>query len=401
MMVIFAYIEIILIVINLEKFNNNQKMLPNYVKKQTKNESESNFNPRSNVRSRFKQLSQMNKHQFKSQESYDNDEYLSDLLNVLRIKSLVVGVGGAGNNTVSRLQDVGISDTDTLNINTDAHDLYYSNSSKKILIGKETCNGLGSGNDPTMGHEAAEEDSKRISKSLNADIIFLTCGLGGGTGTGAAPIVAREAKKKGSMVVSFCSLPFDSEGPERKYRAMRGLRDLATYSDSIIPIPNNNLLQIVPDAPILTCFKIMDEVLVRFIKEVTNLINNCGLVNIDFADVRKVFQKQGKYPTGLIGLTESFGETSDLINKSKLAVHNPLLKPDIEQVDKCLVSVSSDHHLSLSNINNIVSTISNEIPEDAQLKFGTSMDPTLGSKIKIMALGRGPVSPYIKDAFNI
>jgi cell division protein FtsZ len=145
----------------------------------------------------------------------------------------------------------------------------------------------------------------------------------------------------------------------------------------------------------------MDEVLVRFIKEVTNLINNCGLVNIDFADVRKVFQKQGKYPTGLIGLTESFGETSDLINKSKLAVHNPLLKPDIEQVDKCLVSVSSDHHLSLSNINNIVSTISNEIPEDAQLKFGTSMDPTLGSKIKIMALGRGPVSPYIKDAFNI
>jgi cell division protein FtsZ len=401
MLVIFAYIEIILIVINLEKFNNDQKMLPNYMKKQAKPESESNFNPKSNVRSRFKQLSRMNKHQFKSQESYDNDEYLSDLLNVLRIKSLVVGVGGAGNNTVSRLQDVGISDTDTLNINTDAHDLYYSNSSKKILIGKETCNGLGSGNDPTMGQEAAEEDSKRISKSLNADIVFLTCGLGGGTGTGAAPIVAREAKKNGSMVVSFCSLPFDSEGTERKYRAMRGLRDLATYSDSIIPIPNNNLLQIVPDAPILTCFKIMDEVLVRFIKEVTDLINNCGLVNIDFADVKKVFQKQGKYPTGLIGLTESFGETSDLINKSRLAVHNPLLKPNIEEVDKCLVSVSSDHHLTLSNIDNIISTISHEIPEEAQLKFGTSMDPTLGSKIKIMALGRGPVSPYVKDAFNI
>lgn len=371
-------------------------MLPNYTETPP-----SELNPKSSVRSRFKQLSRMNKQNYKSQESYDNDEYLSDLLNVLRIKSLVVGVGGAGNNTVSRLQDVGISDTDTLNINTDAHDLYYSNSSKKILIGKEICNGLGSGNDPTMGQEAAEEDSKRIAQSLNADIVFLTCGLGGGTGTGAAPVVAREAKKNGSMVVSFCSLPFDSEGSERKYRAMRGLRDLATFSDSIIPIPNNNLLQIVPDAPILTCFKIMDEVLVRFIKEVTNLINNCGLVNIDFADVKKVFQKQGKYPTGLIGLTESFGETSDLINKSKLAVHNPLLKPDIEQVDKCLVSVSSDHHLTLSNIDNIISTISREIPDEAQLKFGTSMDPTLGSKIKIMALGRGPVSPYIKDAFNM
>ncbi len=382
--------------IDLEKFNKDQKMLPNYTETPP-----SELNPKSSVRSRFKQLSRMNKQNYKSQESYDNDEYLSDLLNVLRIKSLVVGVGGAGNNTVSRLQDVGISDTDTLNINTDAHDLYYSNSSKKILIGKEICNGLGSGNDPTMGQEAAEEDSKRIAQSLNADIVFLTCGLGGGTGTGAAPVVAREAKKNGSMVVSFCSLPFDSEGSERKYRAMRGLRDLATFSDSIIPIPNNNLLQIVPDAPILTCFKIMDEVLVRFIKEVTNLINNCGLVNIDFADVKKVFQKQGKYPTGLIGLTESFGETSDLINKSKLAVHNPLLKPDIEQVDKCLVSVSSDHHLTLSNIDNIISTISREIPDEAQLKFGTSMDPTLGSKIKIMALGRGPVSPYIKDAFNM
>lgn len=379
----------------LERFNKELKLLPNYVQ-----EEKPEIRPESTVRSRFKELTKLNKQRFKSQESYDNDDYLSDLLNVLRIKSLVVGVGGAGNNTVSRLQEVGVSDTETLNINTDAHDLYYSNSSKKILIGKETCNGMGSGNDPVMGEEAAKEDAERIAKSLNADIIFLTCGLGGGTGTGAAPIIAREAKKNGSMVVSFCSLPFDSEGHERKYRAMKGLRGLAKYSDSIIPLPNNNLLKILPNTPVLTCFKVMDEVLVRFIKEVSNLINNCGLVNIDFGDVKKVFEKKGKYPTGLIGLTESFGETSDLISKSKLAIHNPLLKPNIEQVDKCLVSVSSDHRITLSNIDSIISTISREIPDEAQLKFGTSMEPTLGSKIKIMALGRGPVSPYVKEAFN-
>lgn len=355
---------------------------------------------RLSVRSRFHEIKNYHKQNANPDNACDDDKFLSDLVKALRIKSLVVGVGGAGNNTVSRLEDMGISDAETLNINTDAHDLYYSNAKHKILIGKERCNGLGSGNDPSVGAEAAEEDRERIRKTLNADIIFLTCGLGGGTGTGAAPIIAQEAKKNNCIVVTFCSLPFKSEGDQRLIRANAGLKNLAKYSDTLITIPNDNLLHIVGKIPMITGFKIMDELLIRNIGEVVNLINNCGLINIDFADVKRVFERKEKYPSGLIGITESLGDESDLIEKSKLALNNPLLKPDPSQVKRCLVSVTGDHTLSLDKVDKIISTISNEIPKSAQLKFGTSMDATLGSKIKIMVMANGPVSPYVRAAID-
>jgi len=352
------------------------------------------------ISSRFKKISQINKSSASSQD-FDNDDYLLDLLKVLKIKSLVVGVGGAGNNTISRLQEMGLENTETLNINTDAHDLYYSNAKLKMLIGKDRCQGLGSGNNPIIGLEAAEEDVDRLSKILNTDIVFLTCGLGGGTGTGAAPIIAREAKKNNALVVTLCSIPFKSEGNQRRQRAKLGLKKLAEYSDSIIPLPNDNLLQMIPNAPILTCFKVMDEVFVRSMREIVNLINNCGLINIDFADVKKILEKSGKYPSGLIGITETLGGEQDLIKKSKLAIHNPLLKPNTNEIDRCLVSVSSNHKLSLSNVDKIVSTISNEVPQDAKIKFGANMDPELDTKIRIMVLGKGPISPYVRTAVDL
>jgi cell division protein FtsZ len=356
-------------------------------------------NSRVSVRSRFNEIARHNVNSNNS-SNLDNDTYLSDLLKVLKIKSLVIGVGGAGNNTVSRMQDIDSEFVETLNINTDAHDLYYSSANQKLLIGKETCNGLGSGNDPSIGCAAAEEDVDRLSQVLNADVVFLTFGLGGGTGTGAAPVIAREAKKNKATVVSFCSVPFTSEGTERRLRASKGLKKLIKYSDTLIPIPNDNLLRFNQKLPILAGFKVMDEVLIRSIKEIINLINNCGLINIDYADVRKVLERKGDCPSGLIGITESLGEEADLIKKSKLALHNPLLEPDTKKVDKCIVSVSGDHQLSLSKIDRIISTISSEIPEEASLKFGTSLNPSLGSKIRIMALGRGPISPYVKAAVN-
>ena len=354
---------------------------------------------RTSVRSRFNEIARQNVNS-NSSANLDDDKYLSDLLKVLKIKSVVVGIGGAGNNTVSRMQDMGSDFIKTLNINTDAHDLYYSNSDQKLLIGKETCNGLGSGNDPSIGTTAAEEDVNRISQVLNADVVFLTFGLGGGTGTGAAPIIAREAKKNNATVVSFCSVPFTSEGTERSLRAKKGLEELLKYSDTLIPVPNDNLLRFNQKLPVLTGFKIMDEVLIRSINEIINLINNCGLINIDYADVRKVIKKKGQYPSGLIGITESLGDEADLIKKARLALHNPLLEPDTKKVDNCIVSVSGDHQLSLSQIDKIISTVSSEIPEDASLKFGTSINPMLGSKIRIMALGRGPISPYVQAAID-
>lgn len=353
---------------------------------------------RLSVRSRFNEIARQNKSHQNS--NLDDDKYLSDLLKILKIKSIVIGIGGAGNNTVSRMQDIGSDFVETMNINTDAHDLYYSNANKKLLIGKETCNGLGSGNDPSIGATAAEEDIERLSETLKADVVFLTFGLGGGTGTGAAPIVAREAKKNKATVVTFCSIPFTSEGKERRKRAKSGLKELIQNTDCLIPIPNDNLLRFNENIPILTGFKIMDEVLIRCIREILNLINNCGLINIDFADVRRVFEKKDKIPSGLIGITESFGDGTDLIKKAKLALHNPLLEPDPKQVDKCIVSVTGDHKISLSKIDKIIATISNEIPEEASLKFGTALDPSLKSKIRIMALGRGPISPYIISAIE-
>jgi len=354
---------------------------------------------RASVRERFNDITKINQNH-NSNPNCDDDSYLAELLKVLKIKSLVVGVGGAGNNTISRLSDLGINNAETFNINTDAHDLYYANAKHKILIGKERCRGLGSGNDPLVGAEAAIEDRERISKAMNADIVFLTCGLGGGTGTGAAPIIAQEAKKNDAIVVTFCSIPFKSEGAQRAARAKVGLKKLAEYSDFLIPIPNDNLLNVVGQVPMITGFKIMDEVLIRNISEVVNLINNCGLVNIDFADVKKVFIKDEKYPTGLIGIAESGGDEADLIEKAKLAINNPLLQADAKQVKRCLVSVSGDHTLPLTKVDKIISTISNEIPTNANLKFGVQNNPDLGSKIKIMVLANGPVSPYVRAAVD-
>ncbi|MBD3340962.1 MAG: cell division protein FtsZ [Candidatus Lokiarchaeota archaeon] len=354
----------------------------------------------SNVFSRFKKLSNLSKKKISNQK-YDDDNYLSDLLKVLKIKTLVVGVGGAGNNTISRLEEMGIPLTETLNINTDAHDLYYSNAKYKLLIGKDTCNGLGSGNNPNIGMDAATEDQSRLKKALKSDIVFLTFGLGGGTGTGAAPIIAREAKKNNALVVTFCSIPFLSEGKQRRNRAKIGLKKIAKYSDTLIPFPNDNLLNMIPNAPILSCFKVMDEVMVRSIREVVGLINKCGLINIDFADVSKIFEKADQYPSGLIGITESLGDPRDIVAKSKLALNNPLLRLNTKKISHCLVSVSSDHKLPLSNVDKIVSTISKEVPEEAKIKFGANMDPELETKIRIMVLGKGPISPYVKSAVDM
>ncbi len=339
----------------------------------------------------------------RARDTFDSDEYLMELLKNLKVKSLIVGVGGAGNNTVSRLQEIGIENAETLNINTDAHDLFHSNSNYKLLIGKERCNGLGSGNDPILGKEAAEEDSHRIREIFESnapDIVFITCGLGGGTGTGAAPIIAREAKRLHAIVVGFCSIPFRSEGAQRRMRAKWGLRNLAKFADSLIPFPNDNLLHFLPRAPLLTCFKIMDEILVKSIREVVNLINNCGLVNIDYADIKKVFMRNGKYPSGLIGITESLGREKDLVTKAKLALNNPLLQPDIKKIENCIVSITGNHRLSLSKVNKIISSISEEIPEKAQLKFGNTIDPNFGRRIRILVLGKGPISPYVYHAMN-
>ncbi|MCP4762162.1 MAG: cell division protein FtsZ [archaeon] len=342
----------------------------------------------------------------------DSDEYLSGLLHMMKTRTLVIGIGGAGNNAISRLQETGISSAVTLAVNTDAQDLFYANSDKKMLIGKKITGGLGAGNNPDVGEASAEDDIGRIQEMVkDKNIIFITCGLGGGTGTGAAPVIAREARNAGALVVSFCTIPFKMEGESKRIKANRGLSRLAEYSDTIIPLPNENLLRLVPNLTIMKGFKIMDEILIRSVKGIVDLVSNCGLINLDFADVKSVLNKNSEC-TGIIGMSEISIEKmknkknneSDkeqikriLRDRTIKALNNPLLNPDPSSLQSCLVSITGNLSLTLSQVNEIVSTVSDQIAPKAKLKFGAMIDPDAKS-IKITIVGLGPKSHHLSLA---
>ncbi len=213
----------------------------------------------------------------------------------------------------TRLQETGVTGAITIAVNTDAQDLYYANADQKLLIGKEVTGGLGSGNNPKVGEESAESDLERIRQITRKNIVFLTCGMGGGTGTGASPIIAREAQKAGALVISFCTLPFKMEGDEKGVIANEGLLKLAEYSDTIIPLPNEKLMKLVPNLTLMKGFKIMDEILIRSVRGIVDLVSNCGLVNLDLADVKNIL-KRSNGTSGYIGKSEISIEE---ISKSK------------------------------------------------------------------------------------
>ena len=256
----------------------------------------------------------------------DTDEDLRKILEARRAEIKVVGVGGAGNNTVSRLMQVGIVGAEVVAINTDAQDLLYTDADKKVLIGKDLTRGLGAGADPKVGGEAARESREDIKDALKGgDMVFITCGLGGGTGTGASPVVAEIAKKMGILTVGVVTLPFSMEGRQRMANAQLGLEELQKNVDTLITIPNDKLLEIVPDVSVVTAFKICDEILVNSVKGVTELVTKPGLVNLDFADVRTVMTNGGM---AMIGLGESDTENR-AIEAVEKALNNPLLDVEI------------------------------------------------------------------------
>jgi cell division protein FtsZ len=234
------------------------------------------------------------------------DAELEALLQRQMARIKVVGVGGAGNNTINRIMEIGVKGSEIIAVNTDAQDLLYANASKKILIGKEITSGLGAGSQPRIGEEAAKENEADLKKSLQeSDLIFVTCGLGGGTGTGAAPVIAEVGKKLGSLVVGVVTLPFAMEGQRRYENAVVGLEKMENIVDTLIVIPNDKLLELAPDLPLQTAFKVVDEILANAVKGIAELITKAGLVNLDFADIRTVMGKGG---VALIGVGESDSE---------------------------------------------------------------------------------------------
>ncbi len=329
-----------------------------------------------------------------SQEKTYNsiDAELEQYLARQTAKIKVVGCGGAGNNTINRMFEVGIKGCETVAINTDAQDLLYTNADKKILIGKELTQGLGAGSVPQVGEEAARETETEIRKTIQgADMVFITCGLGGGTGTGSAPVVAEAAKKNGSLTVGIVTIPFSMEGQRRYENAMYGLEKMENIVDTLIVIPNDKLLELAPNIPLQTAFKIADEVLTNAVKGITEMVTKAGLVNLDFADIRTVMSNGG---VAMIGLGESDSENraEEAVQK---AISNPLLNVDITGGTGALINVVGGADMTLQEARKIVETVSTKLNEDARIIWGAQISEDMGKTIRAMLIITGVTSPQI------
>ncbi|MFP4006123.1 MAG: cell division protein FtsZ, partial [Candidatus Hadarchaeia archaeon] len=275
-----------------------------------------------------------------SQESEEYSEYASGA----KPKIVTVGCGGAGCNTLSRMEKSGISGSDTIAINTDAQDLLNTEADKKVLIGKKLTKGLGTGANPDVGRKAAMENEGDLREILSGyDLVFLTYGLGGGTGTGAGPVVASVASRVGTLAVSIVTLPFEAEGKKKSQNASEGLSRLRENSDTTILVPDDKLLEIAPDLSLAEAFELADSVLMDTIAGITEMMSKPGLINLDFEDIRTTFEDGDM---GVLGFGEYGGQ-----NRAKMAVkealNNPLLDMDIKNAKKALISVVGEPGMSL------------------------------------------------------
>jgi len=320
------------------------------------------------------------------------DEELEAIISRQRSKLKVIGCGGGGNNSINRMSDVGIEGAETVAVNTDAQDLLYTNADVKILIGKELTQGLGAGSDPKIGEEAARESEGELRQKLNgSDMVFITCGLGGGTGTGSAPVVAEVAKKCGALTVAIVTIPFEMEGLRRLENAMYGLQQLEKNVDTLIVIPNDKLLELAPDLPLHTAFKVADEILTNAVKGIAELVTKAGLVNLDFADIRAVMGKGG---LSMIGIGESDSENR-AIEAVEKAIHNPLLNVDISGASGALINVSGGQDMTLEEAKKVVESISMKLDEEARIIWGAQISEDLEKTIRVLVIVTGVKSPQI------
>lgn len=320
------------------------------------------------------------------------DRELEEILKQRKARIKVFGVGGAGNNTINRMQEVGIKGAELVAINTDAQDLLYTNADFKILIGKDLTKGLGAGSDPKIGEEATKESESEIKKKLEGcDLLFITCGLGGGTGTGAAPIIAGIANKLGILTIAVVTLPFTIEGNRRYENATIGLEKLESLVNTLIVIPNDKLLELAPDLPLQTAFKIADEILTNAVKGITELITKPGLVNLDFADVKAIMVRGG---VSMIGVGESDSQNR-AIEAIERALENPLLDVEIKEIRGALVNIMGGTDLTLDEAKKVVETVSEKMAPDANLIWGAQISEDLQGILRVLIIATGVKSPQI------
>jgi cell division protein FtsZ len=287
-----------------------------------------------------------------------------------RIK--VVGVGGSGSNAISRMIECKLRGVEFVAINTDAQDLHHSKATEKIHIGKNLTKGLGAGMNPEIGRQAAEENRDEIAEVLKgADMVFVTCGMGGGTGTGGAPIVAEVAKEAGALTIAVVTKPFSFEGAQRKAIATEGLENLKERVDALITISNDRLLQIIDrKTTLINAFRVVDDVLRQGVQGISDLISKPGIVNVDFADVKAILQDSG---SALMGIGTGAGENR-ASEAAKAAINSPLLEFSIDGAKGILFNVSGGPDMTMLEINEAANVITESIDPNAKVIFGASVD---------------------------
>jgi len=299
----------------------------------------------------------------------------------------VVGIGGGGVNAANRMIDAGLRGVEFIAINTDAQALLMSDADVKLDIGRDLTRGLGAGADPEIGQQAAEEHRDEILDVLKgADMVFVTAGEGGGTGTGAAPVVADVAKELGALTIGVVTRPFTFEGRRRSVQAESGIASLKERVDTLIVIPNDRLLQIADGGTsVVQAFKLADDVLLQGVQGITDLITTPGLINLDFADVRTVMRDAG---SALMGIGQARGE-SRALEAAKLAVSSPLLEASIDGAQGVLLMLAGGSDLGLFEVNEAADVITQAAHPDANIIFGAVIDDSLGDEVKVTVIAAG------------
>lgn len=299
----------------------------------------------------------------------------------------VIGVGGGGNNAINRMIEAGLKGVEFIAVNTDAQALYLSKAEKKIQVGEKLTKGLGAGADPDVGKKAAEETTDEIKRALQgADMVFVTAGMGGGTGTGGAPVIARISREIGALTVGVVTRPFSFEGRKRNQQAEIGIQGLREEVDSLITIPNDRLLQVVDKhTGFNDAFKIADDILRQGVQGISDLIAVPGVINCDFADVQTIMQNTG---SALMGIGTASGENR-AAEAARMAISSPLLETSIEGAKGVLFNISGGNNLTLFEINEAAEIIHQAADLEANIIFGANIDDSLDDEVRVTVIATG------------
>ena len=304
---------------------------------------------------------------------------------IARIK--VAGVGGSGHNAIHRMITSGLQGVEFVAINTDAQALHHSKAHQKVQIGKQTTRGLGAGMNPEVGKQAAEENREELKEALSGtDMVFITCGLGGGTGSGAGPVVAEVAREEGVLTVAVVTKPFAFEGIRRREIAEKALEELKEHVDSIIVIPNDRVLQIIDKkTSLLDAFRTVDDVLRQGVQGIADLVTMPGLINVDFADVKSIMADSG---SALMGIGRASGENR-AVEAAKQAIDSPLLELSIDGAKGVLFNVTGGKDLGMYEVDEAAKIITKSVDSDAKIIFGSVIDDAMSDELRITVIATG------------